>query len=339
VLPVVGEGVAAAGRGLAASAPSLVRRGLKPVISELRRVPGASRTGVNAQADDLANTILEHRLTTPERAAGMVTDLENQIQQVVQGAQNPTDAAQRAWQYLDDLAQQAHTAEDVRAIRAYQQQLLPQRNAQGVLPPMGRLSSLSHDVTSMVNQPVVVNGRPLLNAQGQPITTPQQVTNRVLRTDVAPQEALDLARNSSRWQTNKQWGEMKGAEMEAAKTTERALRDSARDAVPEAGPLLQQQGGAIRARNALDRMAVREGNKSPVGIEGALGAAAATAKGNFLGLAAQWLNRNAVRAGVYANTMANAIANGDAQMVARVFGRLGIGVAEVYPQAEQGGTP
>lgn len=313
--PAVGEAAGAAGEALGRRALPLVRAGLKPLVSELKRVPGASRTGVNAEADRMAQFALDHRLTGPEQAADLVTDLEGRIAQAVQGSTATVNGPQRAWANLDALAQDATSSADVAAIRRAQEELLH---------GTGRIGR-----ETAIDQPVA--GAAPGGTAPQTFAWPGTAaapTQRVLRTDMSPAEALDLARASGRWNTNKQWGELKGADTEAAKRIESGLRDSVRDAVPEAAPLLQQQGQAIRIRGAMDRMALREGNRNAVSLEGAIGMASPAVKGNLFGVAAHWLRNNQVRAGIYADDLSRAIANQDAQAVTKIMGMIGVGATE-----------
>jgi hypothetical protein len=92
--------------------------------------------------------------------------------------------------------------------------------------------------------------------------TPQ----RAMRANVTPQEGLEIARATGRWNNRKAWGELKGAEQESSKTVERAIRDSVKEAVPAAKPLLQKQGEALMLRPILDRMKLRQSNRDVVGL-------------------------------------------------------------------------
>jgi len=109
-----------------------------------------------------------------------------------------TDAPQRAQRYLAALersaAKQGLPADDVAIIRGKAQELLND-------------SPLSTSVTRPAMQPSP-NG--LVGPNGQPAMVPSHVTTRELRTDVTPDEALDLARGSAKWSNSKSWGEQKG---------------------------------------------------------------------------------------------------------------------------------
>jgi hypothetical protein len=151
--------------------------------------------------------------------------------------------------------------------------------------------------------------------------------SRALRASTPAAETLDSARASSQWNTKKAWGEQKGATMEAGKAVERAQRDAVKAAVPEAADLLKTQSQAIPAKNVLDRMAQRTANRDALSLPGLVGAAPAVAAGKvpLLGLAAQWLRNNQMKAGIYAKDLEDAINRQDVQAVGYILERLGVG--------------
>jgi hypothetical protein len=167
----------------------------------------------------------------------------------------------------------------------------------------------------------------LLGADGKPALVPVEETSRALRTDVAPDEALEIARSSSKWSTRKQWGEQKGAAMEADKAVERATRDSVKDAVPETRATLQRQGQAIQTRNVMDRMAFREGNREPISPFDVVTGAIETTQGRppILATARHFLWNNKLKMGIWAKRLETAIANNDAETAAVIMGRFGVG--------------
>lgn len=448
VLPIVGAGVSAAARAAGRAALPLVRAGLKVPISDMKRVPGASRTGVQQQANDLAQFVVDKRLTNPAKAADLVTDLEDKVQAAVTGNTMTTDAAQRAMKYLDDLqtaaAENPNGAADVRAIQATKDRLMkgPLSRAEVVAPAemtgkgavytpakpigfggrnivkvdisgprpvvtledgrslpvsdqvyeairaqdprvpahgasgtglnsasvvdqmaqqgkrfvvanqAGKVRPLGPDAVDYSPRPGEVFGiqnpdgtfQVLQNNGGKfptqtvatvtaPVKNPAVV--RLLRTDVNPEEALGKARASSRWTTNKQYGELKGADVEASKTVERAMRDAVKDAdvrlaeqegrAPELANLLSDQGKAILASRALDKQAFRESNRDVLSLPGMIGAASPAIRGNIMGAVAHWFRNNSLKAGIYADALGKALRNNDAATVATILGRLGIG--------------
>jgi hypothetical protein len=311
--PVVGAGVSGAGTYLGAKAEALVLSAVKPTVASLRRIAGASATGLEAQATKLARFILDTGATTPEKARAIMTKAEQELQRVLSVKNAPTDAAQRSARYLAALeksaAKQGLPAADVATIRNAAAEVLE--------------GSMGTDVVTMVPGPHPT----LVGPNGQPITVLQPQTTRVHRTDIMADEALERARKTSQWETRKAYGEQKGAQMESAKAVERAQRDAVKIAVPETKPILQQQSQALTAINALDRMAQRAGNRDALSLAGAVVGAGEVAAGQApkLAFAAQWLRNNQMKAGVWANKLSKAIENEDVQEVGAIMQKLGAG--------------
>lgn len=314
VSPMAAEAGKALAPYLRARAEAYVRAAVKPTVSSLRKIAGAGATGLDAQANKLARFLIDNKITTAEQARAIVADAERQLQGLVTQRRIPTDAPQRARRYLDALersaAKQGLAADDVASIRNASAEML-----QGV---MGK------DVVTMVQAPHPT----LVGPNGQPLMVMVPQTTRALRTDVMADEALESARASSQWSTRKQWGEQKGATMESAKAVERAQRDAVKAAVPGAAPLLNRQQQGIAATEALDRMALRAANRDTLSLPGiaAGGAEIAAGKVPIVGLAAQWLRNNQMKAGVWANRMAEAIARQDVQEIAAILNRFGVGL-------------
>jgi hypothetical protein len=320
----------AAGRAIGATAKPLVRSAIKPTVTAARQQAGASATGLNAQANRLASFIVENKIGSREQAQAIVDAAEKSVQSAVSGATKATDAPQRAARYLRALSQSASRqglpADDVATIRAKAAELLND-------------SPLSETVTSTVMQPSPTG---LVTASGQPVMVPTQVPSRALRTDVMPDEALELARGSGRWGNRKAWGEQKGASREASKAVERAERDAVKAAVPETKPLLRRQGQAIQAREAMDRMAFREGNREPISpFDVTTGAVEiATGRAPVLSVARHLLRENKLKFGIWAKRLETAIANNDEATAALILDRFGVlrGAGATSPSGSQNRT-
>lgn len=295
VVPGAGA-VRAAGRKLEAAAEPLVRAAIKPTVTALRRIAGAAGEGLDAKANALVRFVIEHRLTTAEKARELFQKTEHELQRILAVRNAPTDAAVRADRYIEALAKsagkQALGADDVALLKAEAKKLI-----QG---PMG------HDVG--------------VDEAGNAI--------RALRPEVPAKEALDSARASSRWTTRKQWGEQKGASVEAAKAVERAQRDAVKAAVPEARALLQTEGKALQSADVLDRMAQRAANRDAISLPAHVVAAGEVASGNVpvLAFAANWLRNNQLKAGMWADALGKAIQAGNAPLAADILKKLGVGV-------------
>lgn len=314
VTPVVGAGGNRVLQWAGERAAPLVRAAIKPTVTAMKRVAGASQTGIDAQAEKLVQFILTNKITDAEGARKILQNAEWELQRVLSVKNAPTDAPQRALRYLQALersaGKQGLPAGDVATIR----------NAMGELLESG----MGEDVITMVPTPHPT----LVGPNGKPITVLMPQTSRALRTDVSAKEALDSARSSSRWSTRKAWGEQKGAETEAGKAVERAQRDAVKAAVPEARPLLQQEGEAIRAAEVLDRMAFRAANRDAVSLPAHVVAAGEMASGRvpIVAFAANWLRNNQLKAGMWADALRRGIARNDVKTVGTALERLGIAV-------------
>jgi hypothetical protein len=142
-------------------------------------------------------------------------------------------------------------------------------------------------------------------------------------------EALERARASGKWGNKKQWGEQKGAQIEASKAVERAERDSLKDAVPEVRPILARQGKGIRSAEILDRMEFRQANRDALSLPATVMAAGEVAAGKvpIMSFAVNWLRNNQMKAGIYADKLGKAIQRNDVQEVSAILNRLGVGTA------------
>jgi len=313
--PVVGAAAAPASRYLGAKAEALVLSAVKPTVASLRRIAGASATGLEVQASKLARFILDTGATTPEKMRTILTKAEQELQRVLATKNAPTDAAERSIRYLKALensaAKQGLPEADVATIRNAAAEVLKGEMGKDVVTAAPTL------------------GADIVGANGLPIKIWQPKPTRVLRDDVMADEALTRARANSRWDTRKAWGEQKGAQLESSKAVERAQRDAVKAAVPEAAPILRRESQAIKAIEALDRMAQRTGNRDALSLPGAVVAAGEIAGGKVpvLGVVAHWLRNNQMKAGVWAEKLSKAIQNGDVQEATAIMNRIGVGAA------------
>jgi hypothetical protein len=167
----------------------------------------------------------------------------------------------------------------------------------------------------------------ILNASGQPNMVPvvTSTTTRALRPSVPANEALESARASSKWATNKQWGEQKGAAISAAKAVERGQRDAVKEAVPEARALFDKYSQAIKARDVLQRSETRQAGRDVIGLPTHVIAAGEIARGRipFVAGIANWLRNNQLRGGVTMDAAANALKNKDMATVMDLLSRIG----------------
>lgn len=315
VIPAVGGSVVAGARWVGSKAEPLIRAAIKPTVTSMKRVAGASREGLDAKAEQLVKFLVENRVTTAKKAHELFLIAENELRRVLAGSRVATDAPQRAARYLSALERSARKqglgADDAATVRNAAAELLE--------GPMGE------DIVQMVPVPHPT----LVQPNGQPVTVLTPKTTRALRTDVGPEEALDSARASGQWGTRKQWGEQKGATIEAKKAVERGQRDAVKAAVPEAAPLLKREELALRSEEVLDRMAFRQANRDAVSLPAHVMAAGEIASGRvpMLAFAANWLRNNQMKAGIWADVLRKAIERKDVQMVDVIMRRLGVGAA------------
>lgn len=308
--PIV-SGVA---KAVGKTAVPLVRSAIKPTVTAMRQQANAGGQGINAVATRLASFIADRGITSREAAQAIVDAAETKIQTLAKSATNATDAPQRAARYLKALSQSASRqglpADDIAILRAKAAELLNE-------------SPLSETVMTTQMQPSPTG---LVTASGQPHMVPTQVSSRALRTDVMPDEALELARGGGRWGNRKSWGEQKGATREASKAVERAERDAVKAAVPETRGHLQEQGQAIQARDSMDRMAFREGNREPVSPFDVMTAGVEIGSGNVpvLSMARHFLRQNKLKMGVWARRMEKAIVDNDDAAAAVILDRFGV---------------
>jgi hypothetical protein len=320
-MPLVAAPVAAGLKWAGAQAEPLVRAAIKPTVTAMKRIAGASATGIDVQANRLVQFVIENKVTTAAKARAIFEQTENELKGVLGGKNPATDAPQRAVRYLQALersaSRQGLPAADVATIRNAAAEVLE--------------SGMGKDVVTMVP-----TAHPtLVGPNGQPITVLTPQTSRALRTDVTATESLERARANSQWDTRKAYGEQKGAQMESSKAVERAQRDAVKTAVPEAKPLLAREGQALQAEKVLDRMEFRAANRDAVSLPAHVMAAGELASGRLpiLAFAANWLRNNQLKAGLWADALRKGIASDNAKLTGEALRRLGVAVpAEVGGQ-------
>jgi hypothetical protein len=314
-----------AAQWIGSKAEPLVRAAVKPTVTAMQRVAGASVEGLDAKAHQMVRFIIDNRVTTAEKARTIVDQAEKELQRLLTLKNAPTDAPQRALRYLEAIEKQAAKqglpAQDVGIIRNAAAEVLQ--------------SGLGEDVVKMVPKPHPT----LVGPNGQPLTVMVPETTRALRTDVMADEALTRARANSKWDSRKGWGEQKGAQMEASKAVERAERDAVKAAVPEARPILQKQGQAIQTAKVLDRAEFRASNRDAVSLPAHVVAAGEIATGRFpvMAFAANWLRNNQLKAGIWADDLEKAIQRNNVPKVTEIMKKLGVaGASQATRQTAYG---
>lgn len=314
VMPVLSRPIGAAVGWATSRAEPWVRAAIKPTVTAMKRVAGAAQTGIDVQAERLVRFVIENKVTTAGKARAILETAEKELQGLLSAKNPATDAPQRAIRYLTALersaSKQGLPAQDVATIRNAAAEVLE--------------SGMGEDVVTMVPTPHPT----LVGPNGQPITVLVPQTSRALRTDVTAKEALERARANSQWDTRKAWGEQKGAQTEASKSVERAQRDAVKAAVPEAKPILQRQGQAIKATEVLDRMEFRTANRDAASLPAHVIAAGELAAGHvpIVSFAANWLRNNQLKAGLWSEALRKGVASNNGKLVAEAFRRLGVAV-------------
>lgn len=310
--PLTEPALTAVAGWLARMANRFGRADLKIPLATLKQQPGASRLGLNDQTEKIVDFILQNRLTSPAAADRVVKDAELRLQAALTQSGRgtvATDAPQRAWQALNDLEQ------DVR---------------RGIFGDT-KVSDIQAAREALLNGPM-----------GMTVQLPNGKIGRVLRPSLSATEALEAARATSKWDTTGEYGELKAVTKEAAKRAEVAARDAVKAAVPEAGPLLEQEANGITARTVLNRATWRQGNRDAVGLPAwlalagagplaALGAthgpATAAMGAVVLPVAAEFLRRNQLQMGIWGTRLAEALRTQDAATAAAILQRFTQGAA------------
>lgn len=297
----VSKGMSALGGFVKNKAVPMVSAAVKPSVALLRRRAGIEGTTPSAVGNRIANTILKEGLKTSDDAQALVGGLDKEVMAAVNGAgDKKLDIATRIPRYLGALTRKVENqitpGRDRTAIQNFGRELiedspLSARTGETALADPSLETALVRILNEARNM-----GKPALRAQGTtgPSASFRSGQPRALRTDVSPAEGLKIARAKSFFDKD-----ASGASVAAGKATERALRDSVKQAVPEAAPLLQRQGQALDAAKVLEDMAVRTGNRDAMSLPGIVGAAPALAQGKvpILGMLSQFMRNNQMKVG------------------------------------------
>lgn len=296
-------------------APALVRSAIKPTVAALKRMTGKPGEMLEERATRLAQYILDNNLATPQQALVMMREAANRTTLALRTKNAPTDAAERALLYLENLKKQAlrqaRPQRDIEAIERAAREMLD--------GPMGR--------DGVVGQTKRMVDTGLVDASGKPIMQEvvEDVVGRLPRTDIMADEALRLARGGNKLRVSgRAYGiqdAVEQADTRADKAIIRAQRDAAKDAVPEIRKSQKAYGRAKEARGVLDRMTQRQGNREPVSLPAGIFAA----NGQMvLAYASNWLRNNGMKAGFKARNLARAIEKGAPSEVAFHLKQLGV---------------
>lgn len=84
--------------------------------------------------------------------------------------------------------------------------------------------------------------------------------------DIPVQKAHEMKQGTYRALGNKSYGELKGADVEAQKALARGLKEEIAKVVPEVRPLNAEDSKLINALSLVERRALVEANKNPIGL-------------------------------------------------------------------------
>jgi hypothetical protein len=269
---------ALAKRAVTALGPRMVTSYLKPGVAMLRKragIEGDTKSGVMRKLTDF---VIKEKLTSPEKAQGLVSSVGKQIDDTLAQAEaaNPNlvlDTNRRLPRYLQSL------------LRRTEKQMLP-----------------GQDRTAIQNTGrELVEDSPLSRARHPSELIPRGSSRpRVLRSDVTPSEGMEMVRTRSYFDPT-----ASGGRVAAGKTIERAVRDAIKARVPPARPMLSRQGRAIDATEALDAAGVAAGKRDTLGgFAQTMGAVNARPT---IGLLMQLLKEGQLRGGVYSPEIAHAL--------------------------------
>lgn len=144
--------------------------------------------------------------------------------------------------------------------------------------------------------------------------------------DIPVQRAQELKQGTYRALGDKSYGELKGAEVEAQKALARGLKEEIAKVVPEVRPLNAEDSRLINALSLVERRALAEANKNPLGLG--------------------WLSLNPVhlagwmadRSGLFKSLVARMLNTASESAPAAATAGPAFGLA-VGQQAQQYGTP
>lgn len=306
----VEKGIGLVGRGIQSQALPLVRRATKPAVAFLRRRAGIEGTTPNVVGNRIGRTILEGGFKSADDATNAATAAGKQVDDVIAAAEreNPNlvlDTAERIPRYLNALLRkvegQITPGRDRTAIQNFGRELVKDSPLSARTGSTDLTNPTLEVALERIAREAMNQGKSAGAVAGKtgPSASYASSRPRALRTDVKPSEGTAIVRNKSFFDKD-----ASASSMAAGKTTERAVRDAVKQAVPATRPILRRQGDAMDAAQVLDAMATREGARDALGLTGAIGFSGSNP---VLGLVAQILRNNQLRAGHLANTAGGAM--------------------------------
>ncbi len=211
---------------------------------------------------DVPRIILDNKLTHGERGAEqanrMVEDLSGLLSSKVAGTKGKF-SLQPVLDELDRLEQeylhQPAADGDLAAVRHARQQLLDNPlYGEDIIKAITKSTQVPSGVLDQFGQPVMKTQT----------TTTNKIVGRRLKEQTATE--IDRMKKNVYGGLKGKYGVEKSGVIEADKGFGRGLKRILDDNVPGAREINAKQSDMIVARNALSKMAVREGNKYPIGL-------------------------------------------------------------------------
>jgi hypothetical protein len=322
-----------------------VRSALKSPLSDVRARARIEGLNPNEVADQQAQFIVDRQLRTAAQAEALAKQSGKAVDDVTAAAEteNPNlrvDTAERIPRYFNQFTReriepQMLPGRDRAAVQAVGREVVEDsplsRPTYREPPPEtleeGLIRGMREGVTAAEN----TGKRATAPTTGHQFATeggafPQSSRPRELRTDLRPSELLPIIRTKSFFDPNAPAGQIQGG-----KVLERAVRDSFKDAVPEAAPHLQTQGRAMDAERLLDRTEWRDANRDTAGMGAIMGFAN---KAPGIGLLLQMLKEGQLAAGLAAGKVGPQIARSGttAEQLARTIQMLISGTQQQPPR-------
>jgi len=315
----VGGGMVRAGQWVAGKGVPLVQSYLKPRYVELQHRAGIEGGTPQAVARRIAQFVIDHKLTTADKAGALVKASGQQVDDAIakaESGQTPPvlDVADRIPRYLNAvlrrIEKQALPARDRTAVQNVGKELVEDSplSRSTYRPP--KPETLEAGLARGVNERMAIarNARQAhLKTDAKSQFTdpggayPRSVRPRELRTDVKPSEGMEIVRTKSFFDPGASGGQVAGG-----KAIERAVRDATKAAVPATRAPLLVQGRAMDAQRLLDRGEWLAGNRDTMG--GLSQIMGATSGRGMVGLLMQMLKEGQLRAGIAAPGVGRAIA-------------------------------
>ena len=253
IQPVADMAAGAAGR----LAPKLYESALKP-----------STTLGMAERANITQTALQHKIPVSQEGlrnlGDLIGDLNQNIKDVIAADPtrpiDPNAVATRVDQIAPRMASQVNAGDDLAAIEASKQQFLREQGArpgQPAAPP----------------QPTGV-----LDARGNPVMTPgTPATPPQPAPPMAAADAQAMKQGTYRALGDKNYGELKGATVEAQKALARGLKEEIANQFPELDSLNRDESRLLDLQPVLERAINRISNHQLIGIGTPIAGAAAGA--------------------------------------------------------------